>query len=78
VSKIVLALNSPKTALFKTEIIGAESNQQVMSYVVIGGGLTLNDTGFILVQTTCPTSNLSRSVTLFLNPGARSLQWGYK
>ena len=63
-SKIVLALNSPKTALFKTEIIGAESNQQVMSYVVIGGGLTLNDTGFIVVQATCPTSSLSRSVTL--------------
>ena len=50
----------------------------VLPYVVIGGGLALNDTGFILVQTTCPTSSLSRSVTLFLSPGARSLQWGYK
>ena len=45
---------------------------------MIGGGLALNDTGFILVQATCPTSSLSRSVTLFLSPGARSLQWGYK
>ena len=45
---------------------------------MIGGGLALNDTGFILVQAMCPTSNLSRSVTLFLSPGARSLQWGYK
>ena len=42
---------------------------------MIGGGLALNDTGFILVQTTCPTSSLSRSVTLFLSPGARSLLW---
>ena len=45
---------------------------------MIGGGLTLNDTGFILVQATCPTSGLNWSVTLFLSPGARSLQWGYK
>ena len=45
---------------------------------MIGGGLALNDAGFILVQTTCPTSSLSRSVTLLLSPGARSLQWGYK
>ena len=36
------------------------------------------DTGFILVQATCPTSSLSWSVTLFLSPVARSLQWGYK
>ena len=50
----------------------------VLPYVVIGGGLALNDTGFILVQATCPTSSLGRSVTLFLSPGARSLQWGYK
>ena len=42
---------------------------------MIGGGLALNDTGFILVQATCPTSSLSRSMTLFLSPGARSLQW---
>ena len=41
---------------------------------MIEGGLALNDTGFILVQATCPTSSLSRSVTLFLSPGARSLQ----
>ena len=34
-------------------------------YVVIGGGLALNDTGFILVQATCPTSSLGRSATLF-------------
>ena len=45
---------------------------------VIGGDLALNDTGFILVQATCPTSSLGRSVTLFLSLGARSLQWGYK
>ena len=45
---------------------------------MIGGGLTLNDTGFILVQATYPMSSSSRSVTLFLSPGARSLQWGYK
>ena len=45
---------------------------------MIGGGLALNDTGFILVQTTCSTSSLGRSVTLFLSLGARSLQWGYK
>ena len=35
---------------------------------MIGCGLALNDTGFILVQATCPTSSLSRSVTLFLSP----------
>ena len=34
---------------------------------MIGDGLALNDTGFILVQATCPMSNLSRPVTLFLN-----------
>ena len=45
---------------------------------MIGGGLALNDIGFILVQATCPTSSLSQSVTLFLSPGAQSLQWGYK
>ena len=45
---------------------------------MIGGGLALNDIGFILVQAMCPTSSLSRSVTLFLSPGAQSLQWGYK
>ena len=45
---------------------------------MIGGGLALNDTGFILVQATCPMSSLSRSVTLFLSPGAQSLLWGYK
>ena len=45
---------------------------------MIGGGLALNDTGFTLVQATCPTSSLSRSVTLFLSPGTRSLLWGYK
>ena len=50
----------------------------VLLYVVIGGGLSLNDTGFILVQATCPTSSLSRSMTLFLSPGARCLMWGYK
>ena len=41
---------------------------------MIGGGLTLNDTGFILVQAAWPTSSLSRSVTLFLSPGARSFE----
>ena len=41
---------------------------------MIRGGLELNDTGFILVQATCPMSSLSRSVTLFLSLGARSLQ----
>ena len=46
-----------------------------MPYVVIGGGLALNDTGFILVQVTCPTSSLSRSMILFLSLGAPSLQW---
>ena len=45
---------------------------------MIEGGLALNDTGFILVQATCLTSSLSRSMTLFLSPGARSLLWGYK
>ena len=45
---------------------------------MIGGGLALNDTWFIIVQAMCPTSSLSRSVTLFLSPGAQSLQWGYK
>jgi len=45
---------------------------------MIGRGLSLNDTGFILVQATCLTSSLSRSVTLFPSPGARSLLWGYK
>ena len=45
---------------------------------MIGGCLALNDIGFILVQATCPTSSLSRSVTLFMSLGARSLQWGYK
>ena len=29
-------------------------------------------------STQCHTSSLSRSVTLFLSPGAQSLQWGYK
>ena len=47
-------------------------------YVVIGCGLALNDTGFIQVHAMCLTSSLSRSVTLFLSPGARSLLWGYK
>ena len=45
---------------------------------MIGGGVALNDIEFILVQATCPTSSLGPSVTLFLSPGARSLQWGYK
>ena len=45
---------------------------------MIGGGLALNDIGFILVQATYPMSSLSQSVTLFLSTGARSLQWGYK
>ena len=45
---------------------------------VIGCGLALNDTGFILVQATCSTSSFSWSVTLFLSPGAQSLLWGYK
>ena len=62
--------------------VGVESDQHVnicsLSYVVIRCGLALNDTGFILVRATCPTSSLSRSVTLFLSPGARSLLWGYK
>ena len=34
---------------------------------MIGDGLALNDIGFILVHATCPTSSLSRSVTLFLS-----------
>ena len=29
---------------------------------MIGGGLALNDIGFILVQATCPTSSRGRSV----------------
>ena len=33
---------------------------------MIRGGLALNNTGFILVQTMCPTSSLSRLVTLLL------------
>ena len=45
---------------------------------MIGGGLTLNDTGSILVRATCPTSSRGQSMTLFLSPGARNLQWGYK
>ena len=45
---------------------------------MIRGGLALNDIGFILVQEMGPTSSLSRSVTLFLSPGAQSLLWGYK
>ena len=51
---------------------------EVLSYVVIGCGLALNDTWFILVQTTYPTFSLSRSMTLFLSLGAQSLLWGYK
>ena len=39
---------------------------------MIGGGLALNDIGFILVQATCPMPSLSRSVTLFLSPGAQT------
>ena len=50
----------------------------ILLCIMIGCGLTLNDTGFILVQATCPTSSFSRSVTLFLSPGAQSLLWGYK
>ena len=50
----------------------------VLLYVVIGGGLALNDTGFILVQAICHTSSLGRLATLFLSPGARSLQSSYK
>ena len=38
---------------------------------MIGGGLALNDTGFILIQATCPTSSLSQSVTLFLSLGVK-------
>ena len=45
---------------------------------MIGCGLAHDDTWFILVQATCPTSSFSRSVNLFLSPGARSLLWGYK
>ena len=45
---------------------------------MIGCGLALKDTGFILVRAMCPTSSRGRSVTLFLSPGAQSLQWGYK
>ena len=33
-------------------------------YVVIGGGLALNETGFILVQAMYPMSSASRSVTI--------------
>ena len=65
--------SSPRTA----PTVGAESDQLVnicsLLYVVIGGGLALNDTGFKLVQATCPTSSVGRSVTLFPSPGARSL-----
>ena len=39
---------------------------------MIGSGLALNDTGYILVQATCPTSSVGQSVTLFLSLGARS------
>ena len=57
--------------------VSAESDQHInicsLLYVVIGGGLALNDIGFILVQTMCPMYSFSRSVTLFLSPGARSL-----
>ena len=35
---------------------------------MIGGGLALSDIGFILVQATCPTSSLSRSVTFIPEP----------
>ena len=37
---------------------------------MIGGGLALNDTGFRMVQATCPTSSVGLLVTLFLSPGA--------
>ena len=64
------------------QTVGAESDQHVnicsLLYIVIICGLALNDTVFILVQATCPTSSLSRSLTLFLSLGAQSLQWGYK
>ena len=36
---------------------------------MIGGGLALNDTGFILVQATCPTSSLSQSQVLEVYSG---------
>ena len=38
---------------------------------MIGGGLALNDTGFIRVQTTYLMSSLSRLVTLFLSLGLK-------
>ena len=34
---------------------------------MIGGGLALNDTRFILVRAMCPMSSWGRSVTLFLS-----------
>ena len=67
---------------FKKLPIGVESDQQVNIYSFAvrcdRSGLVLNGIGFILVQATCPTSSLSRLVTLFLSLGAQSLQWGYK
>ena len=60
-----------------SDCAGAENDQLVifvvLLYVVIGGGLALNDIGFILVQATRPTPSVGRSMTLFLSPGAQSL-----
>ena len=49
------------------QVISAESDQHV------------NICSFVVhCDRMYPTSSLSRSVTLFLSPGARSLLWGYK
>ena len=64
-------------SLWTEPTISTESDQLVNIYSFAArcdrGGLALNDTGFILVQATCPTSSVDRSVTLFLSLGARSL-----
>ena len=65
--------SSPRTA----PTIGTESDQlvNICSFAVRCDRRwpSTHDIGFILVQATCPTSGVGRSVTLFLSPGARSL-----
>ena len=43
---------------------------------MIGGGLALNDRGFILVQATYPTSSLSRSMTIIPEPRCSKFCYG--
>ena len=64
--------------MFPSLVSHAVRYKIVLSCIVIGYGLALNDIGFILVQATCPTSSSSRLMTLFLSPGAQGLLWGYK